>query len=357
MQSRKGLRLFAFIAAPIGGFALVAMVSCRDTPTANKISSNDDALVTPPTTLSPGAIRLRLHQKNPYEWVGFEHNRALDDFRKEMEKPGRLTTNACAYISHFVNAPERLPADKRTAARHADSTATAKALATTRLCQWEPSRVQPTGAFPSERPMVTTTMTTMTTISMQESSAVYPLLANIEAAVEASANSYEFASRLSPIVDAALALEPTDREIVLAVVSVAQNSFEYWESQYPAFVQTFSREYDDCASESANLGYSGDEGRSRCLGSGMTDVRSRETPRPKPTPAIRFASLMSDDDCDLPLRFKKLIGADVRGAIVGALSSIWIPGGILFGAFRGAAAASLAIAFDGTWDLFWCAMR
>ena len=66
---------------------------------------------------------------------------------------------------------------------------------------------------------------------------------------------------------------------------------------------------------------------------------------------------MFDEDCDLPLRFKKLIGADVRGAIVGALSSIWIPGGILFGAFRGAAAASLAIAFDGTWDLFWCAMR
>jgi hypothetical protein len=188
-------------------------------------------------------------------------------------------------------------------------------------------------------------------MTLDQSAAFYQLVSQVEAAINASSSSYDFASRANPILDAAAGMEPTERDVIFATVSVAENSYEYWESQYAAFASTFTKEYSDCASTVA--GSSSGDGRDQCLNSGLTDAVRQGSRSPL---LFKFAALSPGSDCDLLPRFKSLIWADFRGAVIGALSSFWIPGGVFFGAFRGGAAASLASFMDSTWDLFWCAM-
>src|SRR5437867_12154101 len=105
MQSRKGMRLAACIAPPLGAFTVAVLVSCRDTATPRRAEQlSNDASVTAPVGIPPAAVRARtrLHQRNPLEWVGLAHNRAIDDFRKELRKPGVLSGDMRQSIAGFV---------------------------------------------------------------------------------------------------------------------------------------------------------------------------------------------------------------------------------------------------------------
>lgn len=65
--------------------ALSLMLSCRDVVTTDA----------PAVTKAPSRAdaRTRLHQRNKHDWVGVAHNKAIDEFRKELRKPGRIARN------------------------------------------------------------------------------------------------------------------------------------------------------------------------------------------------------------------------------------------------------------------------
>jgi hypothetical protein len=354
MQSRKGWRLVAYIAPPLLALGMTMMVSCRDATTSNRAERmpGKSGVTRADTAAAAHNERARLHERNRADWVGVAHNHALDDFRKEMRKPGTLSHSLCKYIAAFASEPDRFPPEKREKGSHDDGKAANAVLATTKLCQ-QSGAFQPTAFSPRE------VRAASASARIVQSPATDQLAAAIEAAIYDATDSYDFASRMNPIIDQVASLDPMDQEVILATVSVTQSSFEYWESQYAAAAQEFNREYGSCETDAANLGYSYDEARLRCLNGGFQDALwPSPPPEGRPQRTVTLASFTPLRECNLMLQYRRLVWADFRGALVGGILGFVLgPPGVLAGALKGAAAGSLASFIDSTWDLYWCAMR
>lgn len=168
--------------AAITALGLIALASCRDmTDNTPRIDA----------TMTPSA---QLRARNKHDWVGVAHNKAIDDFRKELRKPGRIARNLCDYLTQ-----------KRDAAA-----AARVALETSPLC---PTRAKHAAWMP-------------------QSSLATQLLSDIELAVDAASSADDLASRLNQVLDASAALSAGEQEAIAATVSVAQHSYEYWDANF-----------------------------------------------------------------------------------------------------------------------------
>lgn len=282
-MNTRAIRLVAWF-TPVATLAL--LLSCRDSATPDR----------PTLATAPGRAdaRTRLHQRNKYDWVGVAHNRAIDDFRQELRKPGRIARNLCEYLG-------RRDVERRV-------------LTTSNLCgRGNASQV---------------------TWSTTEA-----LLADVENAIEAASDSYELAARLHAVLDAAGALSASEQEVIGATVSVAQSSYEYWEAQFPGFAQEVVAEYGTCADQYRYSGYSSDDIRDICVNGGAAQMSQPYSPQSM----VRFASFAT---AALPSWFKSVAKADARGAFAGALF------GGLAGAGSAGGAASIARGIVEAWDAY-----
>lgn len=357
MQSRGKWRLAAIIAPPLMALTLATLVACRDALTSGGPTVSDDAQMTLTPIVSDAAVRARskLRERNAYDWVGVAHNRALDDIRTEMRKPGRRTRNLCDYALDFVTNPDRLPAGKRHLRSATQRESAIAGLAQTGLCRGRKASTHGASFSPVGAPA----------LFVQEgdiSQAAYDLMGTIENAVAAAADNYDLAVRLNQVLDAAASLDSIDQEVIGATVSTAQYSFEYWQSHLLVYQEEFWGQYSGCATQYRDAGYSSDDALSGCVvGGGSGDGTWSANPgnvQPRSPMLFRFASHSTPMGCDLGTHFKALAGADAVGALTGAVKGIFGgPGGILTGAFAGGSLASFGSFVKSTWDLYWCAMK
>lgn len=326
------------------------VTSCRDTLSSDaKLGRPDDARVTRAVGIPSAAVQAlaRLHAKNPHDWVGKAHNKALEDLRKEIQKPGILTRDLCTYVVSFIGDPARLPTDKRSDAARRGTDAAA-GLATTEMCK-NRGNVRDVAFAPSPLWLGQ---------DAPASAAAYQMLSDVQSALDNASDAYDFAVRLEPVFLAASSLETGERAMLEATISVAQYSYDYWQIEYPALEQAFRDEYFNCAR--LYLDYSVDMSREICLEGGVQPATEPQSGRSR-VPAVRFAALapQSPEECRLTPHFKRMAGADVMGAFVGAMRHAFTlhPVGIGAGAFQGGATASFGSFLASTWVLWRCSMR
>jgi hypothetical protein len=309
---------------------------------------------------APGlvAARAHLHQRNQMDWVGAAHNRALDAFRDELRKPGVLTRSVCGYLLTFVAGDARVPAKHARAKAalnvEARGTAARKGLVATELCGRELAgssatitpRVSMAGFFP-RRPPVSYGPAPRSQ-SGQLSQAALDLYAQIEGAIDASANSYDLAGRLNPVFDAAAQLGAEEYATIAATVSVAQSSYEYWEGQLPSYVDAVNADYGPCLEESRLLGYTFLDAENRCMNGARIDPADWRGARA----SSRFPLLMvvakphtaGAGRQGLAQGLKAIGKKDAYGAFTGGFAGAFVGGieGAALGAIIGGGGASIA---------------
>ena len=253
----------------------------------------------------------------------------------------------CDFLVTFVTATEG--ADERISrlTPMARRTASESGLATTKLCA--------NGAAPvkhASRAVLTENYTL--------SADANELTNRVLSAVELSENAYDLATRLNSVLADAARLDAVNRAVVEAAVSVAQNSFEYWEAELPVMEDRFYNDYHGCLTQTYNAGYSEDTGRDACLNGGVAATKFLSPPS---SPESRGLSLARSElspvrVCGLGRHYRRLAGADVVGGITGAVNGAKTAGweGAAAGAVGGAAIASLGSFLKSTWEIFWCAM-
>lgn len=336
--------------AAIAGIVLLS--ACRD-EAASSPNVARARRVAPRTEV--GATHLdakaRVHQRNRHEWIGVAHNRALDDFRRHLRAPGTLTKNLCDFVTDFASRPERLPGpdDKRRNLQEA----TRDHVRSITCGQ----RVSDAG----QNPFANLVGLLRTKRRQEASAAASQLVADVQNALDASTTSSELAGRLEPILDAAQALDSIDEGIVSAAVSVAQNSFEYWEANFSAFQQEIVNEYMPCANALAESGYSLDEAGQRCMDGGSTAYGTASLRHPTRPDRVAPISRRSMTECGWGASWKGIIRV-ARADLEGGLKGFWgglvatrtLPGA-LAGALGGAAAGSLYEGAKVTWEIIICA--
>jgi hypothetical protein len=143
-------------------------------------------------------------------------------------------------------------------------------------------------------------------------------------------------------------------ELVYAVASVAQSSYEYWPAN-TAMEEQVANSYGDCLAPYTDA----TTAVTSCIGvTHQTPTRYRGL---SPVPIISFASISfaSMPACSGP-DFPSMGHADVVGATFGGLAGLFSPGGAA-GAAGGAASAAVgASVTEGLWQwgsYVWCRIR
>jgi hypothetical protein len=354
MQARGRWRPIAYIAPAALGLAIAAVAACRDSLTAEKtVSAPDDARVTAPANI-PATIaraRARLHDRNKYDWVGRAHNRAIDDFRAELRKPGIMTGRMCEFLADFVTSPERIPSQRGvvTAKEWQPETRLRlrRELCSKRNAQVDirPSVFPPTSAIAPG----------------PQSVRAYTLYAKIQNAVDVATSSYDLASRLQIILDEAAVLDETDQAVISIEVSVAQNSFEYWESELPIFAGEVASEYGACVTQRSEAGLSTDAAADACLNDGYDAIANPRPAAPSPMSYARFASVgyLQCPSNHAWLAIVATVRADLDGAGPGVIASMLsasmkVPV-VATAIAAGAAGTSIWKALTMSWEIIRCA--
>lgn len=236
-------------------FTLLALaIACRDSAVSDPPQDGTVGVRAADSAIASLQARGEVHRRNPHDWVGVEHNRMLARFQSELAKPGVLSRNTCDYLLDLAVGWQLANAkDVSLSARRGAALA---GLETTGLCTAaKTSRLKGTSATPVSR-------------IRQEEYVLSPeateLTNRVQTAVEYAANSYDLRTRLSPVLDASSRLNPIDKEIVQATISVAQSSYEYWEQEDASMQDQFYEDYGTCVTETHENSYSNGR-RARCL--------------------------------------------------------------------------------------------
>lgn len=285
--------------AALGFLALVATAAaCVDRD--DTAPQRDDAVLTAPGGVSAATVRASddVRQKNRFSHVGDAHNRMLDEFRVELRKPGTLSRDICEYVMSFTtsdrSSPPSVPAQQR------------RPLAATGA---KASRICASGLVAREiRPA------SYRRVPQEATSAATALASQIESAIEFAVDRYDLAARLSPILDAAATLSEVDNAVVSASASVAQSSYEYWETNYLGFEQEFIVDYGPCATDRMTSGYSEEDAKTSCLG-GSESYQSFWSWPTSPNLKSGLASRLRMRKCGPGLKegFKNIAKADAKG--------------------------------------------
>jgi len=371
-----------------------AVLACRDTGTAppgavqSARSQSAHAVASADRTGRPvqpvrprqapdPAARAKLHRRNPMDWVGEAHNRALDAFRDELRRPGVLSRSLCGYLLTFVTSDARVPVE-RAAARAALGAAARrdvarKGLAATELCGRRPARPSAgvalhtwLAAFVPSRWSLAPAAVPRRSQSGELSQAARDLYAQIESSIDVAASSYELAGYLNPVLDAAAQLSAEEHATIAATVSVAQSSYEYWEVELPNYIEAVAAEYGPCLEESQQLGYTLADAEYRCVNGGGTNEAALREPADWPggrlDPRPRLLLTVARPGSAGRVRQNagkglKTIGKnDASGAFSGAWGGAFSGGvqGAVLGAIVGGAGASIVtaagLAISAVWN-------
>jgi hypothetical protein len=316
------------------------------------------------------AARARLHQRNQMDWVGTAHNRALDAFRDELRNPGVLTRNVCGYLQTFAAGDARVPAKharaKAVLSVEARTNVAKKGLVATELCGRQfggpsaalTSRVSMAAFLPRRSPF--SGRTAPRSQSSELSQAALDLYAQIESAIDASANSYDLAGRLNPVFDAAGQLAGEEYATIAATVSVAQSSYEYWEGQLPSYIDAVGADYGPCFEESQQLGYTLVDAQNRCMNGWRIDPADWRGGRADSRlPLLMFVARPHTAGAgrqSLSQGLKAIGKRDAYGAFTGAWAGAFAGGGIqgaALGALVGGGGASIATSLGLAASAMW----
>lgn len=326
-------RRVSLIALPLALGVVATGLACRDASTSNeRTSTSDTDLQRLKEERAPTAASGQL------AWVGAAHNRALDDFRRDLRQPGVLTKDFCLFILDFMAREERIPRDHAKGAAEMRRNAGMAGFQEGMLCG-EPRADGRQVSLQSG-------------VSYEASTLFY----KIQSSIDLATDRYDLASRLRGVTDAAQQLNESERTIIGAVAATAQSSFEYWQVELPYANREFVAEYGACADQAAAAGYDSDYARQICLGGKVLPTRTLPA---VPRPQVRLASYGVRPGCSLSANFKSLGKADALGAFGGAVKGAMSGGlaGIIPGALVGAAVGSATSWASSAWDLYWCALK
>jgi hypothetical protein len=347
----------SFIIATFAATTALAL-ACRDDTTAPGASApradRAPSRITQPHVVPGADARAELRKANPLDWVGAAHNAALDAFLEDLGKPGVLTKDICGHILDFSARDERVPADRRAIVNRlspaARRGAVRKALATSSLC----------GA-PGQSASAPAKLARLGHVARQ-SSAAYNLLSQVEYAINAATSSYDLAARLNPILNAATSLPYDEYATVAATVSVAQSSYEYWQTGYRTYYDGIRRDYGACADQMKYAGYSAYDARNYCMGSASTTKNYSELRRPRdgtaggPVALMFLRATSPTVQCIGPGAGLKQIGRDdARGAFTAGFAGLLIggPEAAVLAGIAGGAANSIATGIGLVWNEMW----
>jgi len=319
----------------------LALTGCQD---EQPLAARDDAQVTQRVTKRDARKDPRAHLRstNPVEWVGMAHNQMIVDFRKELSRPGVLTNHACSYLTDFALHPARFPAGK-SASDKARRDAARAGFRVNTLCNYP----APSGTFAST-PMAP--LTPPAPPAPDGSRLANALLEQIQLAVEQATTSYQLAALLADILEAAAPLDELEYTVIATTISVALNSYEYWDINYTSFERDVIDEYSPCAESQYGLGLSDDLVRQECL-TGKRTVYDTSMPSTMSPGAVLMR------DCpDAAAGIKSIIGSDIRGAFAGGLAGALTGGiaGAIGGALIGGGVGSTTRALDLAWQQLVC---
>ncbi len=352
MQHRLSALFVVAAIAMTGGLALACQDSQRTTAPP----------IQPPST-AIGAER-RPERPNQFSWVGSAHNAALDAFRTELVKPEMRRLDVCSFILAFASSDARIPkgraAPNGSLSLKGRRAAATKALSETKLCGRRSANLRSETTSPVQ--LVSYWSRSASPVperahlqSAQPSAAAYALYAQIETALDAATNSVDLAARLSPVLSSAAQLSQVEYAAVAATASVAQSSFEYWEPQFPPYVQQVEGTFGPCIDESYAAGYTLDGILYRCTnGGGVSVVVPASgrgwagTARPLHLVTLwKHPRLTRARQCGYYCQgFREIGKQDARGAFVGAWAGVLAggPQGAVLGAIAGGSGASMAAA-------------
>ena len=329
---------------------LVTILACRESATS--VGDTRRTGAGPRFAQARGTsakARDRLHARNKEEWVGIAHNKAIDAFRHELRKPGVLTSDVCTFVLEFSVSTDRSDAHKRVS-ENARWHSARSVQDDSRLC----SRSRGNSGFKGiAAPLPTEPLAPRA----RQSTAVEVLVDDIETAVAQSANSYELATELNTILDRADSLTASDQVIVASTVSVAQNSFEYWETQYDFFVREVIDEFGPCAADQSSAGVPAETLRDHCIGGqgggGNVVLGPRNNGR---GPRVVGSRIALECPPDLAKGFRNVVKGDIQGAFKGAMTGLFAGSleGAAAGALTGAAIGSLWAAVENAWEALRC---
>ena len=328
MQKCHKPRWAAMIALPLVLGSATALVACRDSSSPDKSSASRRS--------TSAEVRKESRLKTEVSWVGETHNKALNDLRAAMRKPGLMTNNICEYVAAFVANAERFP-DGKASGKATDRLSIAKAvLKDGKRCKQDP-------------------VTAVVRQGDAGTSDIGELSNRIQAEIDLAADRYDLARRLSPFWVTAAGLNESEAAIIGATLATAQSSFEYWEVEIDRANQEFETEYGECARTASSNGYDYDVARQVCL---EGDAQPAIGPNYAPSPS-RIASLSAKQRCRVGVHFKNLAKADAAGAFGGAVKGAMTAGlpGVVPGAVVGGVAGSATSWFYSAWELYWCAVK
>lgn len=324
-------------ALPIVMLTAVGVVACRDMITSN--NGSPSGRIAHAVGVSAAAMKARdaIHDSNRNDWVGVAHNRMMQGFLVELNKPGKVRGSLCDFVADFASQPNRVPIERRFKILPKHRDIVRGSVAQSWLCR---PKARLTGGM---APMV-----------VPQGGEASELFRQIDVAVDAATSSYDLANRLHPILNAGAQLGGDEAVAVETAVSVAQNSYEYWEANFDAFAQTFANEYGSCAQDLVTQGWSPSDAVLSCTsGNPGAQVQFRRTDRP-----THLRSVTGPVPCGPGLTegFKRIGKADLAGAWSGFWAGIFV-GNPVAGALLSSAGASMGASLANAAETWICLVQ
>jgi hypothetical protein len=287
------------------------------------------------------------HANNRADWVGQAHNKGLQDIYSQLLST-KAHSNICAEIERLASASERIPDGKEKGTAANRSAVARTGLAATGLC----SSSLVLGA---NRPFTLTNSSRSSTTGVEvdgvspEAQAVLDQIGN---AVQYATSSGTLAANLNSILSQMPALPTAEVDVVNAVASVSQSSYEYWETNTSTLTQQVTTTYGGC------LGQYADEATAlnNCMGISSGPVEPTRYEKNGSGPNVSLAANFVLRTCYSPSG-GDIAEADFVGAGLGAIGGIFGPPGILAGAAVGGLGASSFTGWFKVGRLVYCLSR
>lgn len=187
-----------------------------------------------------------LRQANPQAWVGTGHNLILDAFAQQYKRGALRFETACAGVALWMESPDALSeiGDRVTQGIR-------------RSMQSELMRLDVCNPPDEARQSRVNFTPTALAGSGMMSGAAETYLPLIRAEVEEAEDSNDLATRLSWIVAATASMDSADAAGVMALVAVAQDSWEYWQetNSYETSLNDMENTLGECGSDPQMNGY------------------------------------------------------------------------------------------------------
>ena len=285
------------------------------------------------------------HANNRADWVGQAHNKGLADIYARLLK-GHVSGNVCATIERLASSEERIPNGKEKGTDASRARIARASLNATGLCD---------AAYATTGNRLSLTSILPSSMSSGAAEDISPeaqgVIDQIGNAVLYATSSGTLAANLNSILSQSPPLSPVDAEVVTAVASVSQSSFEYWESNIQPLTQQVTASYGGCLSQY----YDETTALQTCMGIGSGPAQpTRWRNRPDAGQA-KLASMYSRACQDVTAG--DVGEADFVGAGLGAIGGIFGPPGILAGAAIGGLGSSALTGWYRVGRLVWCLSR